>query len=254
MSDILQEILDKELKEGKIKDYDELMKRKAELQGSVNPKRTKSIKYSSVIGLLVVVILIVAAITFVTGGFDLSVETVDVSGDPVQTACSNSGTFTMDRNGDKYDITPVADYRIAARVVIKKKYTDDISAEIAPYDIGCVWGEVAKKKYDKYINYTNNDRTTYAMYYPGCPLSYDYVKVHVSNNHIIMSNSNMEKAVEDIKVGQYVILEGFLVNMDGNVKGQHAIFKTSLRRDDSGAHSCEYLYLKKVTIGRKVYE
>jgi hypothetical protein len=49
-------------------------------------------------------------------------------------------------------------------------------------------------------------------------------------------------------------MEGYLVDVYANVKGNTYNWNTSLSRDDRGDGSCEILYLKKLKVNYRVYE
>ena len=265
----------KELEAGRIQDYDELMRRKAELLGrppvitverdipdistlEVLPASTTPVEEAKKSSSLftVLLILLLAAIVIMTvsiavpGLFGGIASNLDPSPEPVQTACSTEGTIIMEINGNKYNIHPVAEYILTARVVSTKKYTD-VSGEIAPMDVGTAWGDIGTPQYDEYLTFNHGDRTLYTNYYPGCPLDYEYVKNHCSNNHIVASNSNISRAVESLKKDQVIRIEGYLVNIESHLNGKNYNWKTSLSRTDL---DCEYVYVKRIMVGDKAYE
>ncbi len=249
-SDVITDIFT-DLKEGRIKDYDDFLLKKAELEEiSIQGHSGGNRNFYLIVVSLIIIVAVVLVMTIMG---DIQ-EKASITGEPVQKACSNRETIVRDINGNRYNIFLVADYIISGKVVSTKRYTSDVGADILPYDVGFVWGELIRPKYDKYVTNYHNDRTLFTTFYSNCPLSFEYVRQHVSNTHVIIPNDNIFKGIESIKKNQFAVLEGYLANIEGNVKGQTVIWKTSLVRDDEGDGACETMYVKKVTIGNRVYE
>jgi len=80
------------------------------------------------------------------------------------------------------------------------------------------------------------------------------VVAHSANNHIVPVNENVGRAVKSVKKKDAVVLEGYLVNIQGSYKGRDVRWNSSLSRTDTGNGSCELFYVTKVRIESKVYE
>ncbi|MBP3205774.1 MAG: hypothetical protein J6M66_10185 [Lachnospiraceae bacterium] len=73
------------------------------------------------------------------------------------------------------------------------------------------------------------------------------VTEHSSNNHLIPADDTVKKQIKRIKVGDHVRLKGYLVNLDGGkADGSTFYWHSSTTRSDSGAHSCEVIYVTGV--------
>ena len=73
----------------------------------------------------------------------------------------------------------------------------------------------------------------------------DKISECISNNHLIPSDSKIEKLIKRIKKNDYVKLEGYLVSaeeIDGNFK-----VRSSTTRSDNGDGACELIYVTNVT-------
>jgi hypothetical protein len=181
-------------------------------------------------------------------------DEIDVSQEPMQIQYASNEPIIKKEEDSEFTITPVAEYKIAAVMVSRKRYHDGSRAEVAPVDLALVWGNLAESEYDKYITYSQSDRWYFYECKAGCPFNNSFVIPHSANNHIIPADENIYKAVKTIKKKQKVLLEGFLVNVKGRYKGGNFWWNSSLKRTDSGDGSCELFYVKKVRIGTKVYE
>ena len=85
------------------------------------------------------------------------------------------------------------------------------------------------------------------------PYQSDFIKEHSANVHIIPATENLKVAVIRLHRGEEVLLEGLLVNIDGNRGNNDYWWHTSLSRRDSGDGSCELLYLQKLVFDGKEY-
>jgi hypothetical protein len=79
--------------------------------------------------------------------------------------------------------------------------------------------------------------------------SEEYLKTHVSNNHLIFPSDEAARSMIG-KIHQYdtVIIEGYLVESHC-VSGDREVFRgTSTTRDDVGLKACENIYVSNLTI------
>lgn len=152
-------------------------------------------------------------------------------------------------------LKPQAIYKISAIVAAKKVYRYGWTAKIAPIDLALIWGELTEPSYKKVITYSQSNRWYYFRYSPNCPLDINYISSHSANNHIIPANNNILRVIRSLRSGQAVLLEGYLVNLQGTRKGKYPIWwNSSLTRLDSGDGACELFYVNRVQIGKWVYE
>lgn len=176
--------------------------------------------------------------------------------DPVQTK-TEAKSFNKAYGDIGCTIIPQADYKITAKVQSKHKisYWSDTAESLSKYDLALSWGELINSKYDKYISYSQTGRQYMFMYKDECPLTGEYISEHSANTHIIAANNNILSGVKDIKEGDIVYLEGYLVNVFMNNKGNSYEWNTSLARNDNSYNSgCEILYVNKLMIGKDTYE
>lgn len=181
-------------------------------------------------------------------------EKIDTSQDPLQTPCTSEEPIIREIKNGIFTITPVAEYKLYVMVVSKETYSDDWDGKISPIDLAIVWGKLAEPDYDKYITYSQSSRWYHYKWKAGTPFDASYVVSHSGNNHIIPANENIHKAIKTIRKKDKVVLEGFLVNLNGTYKGKAVAWNTSLSRTDSGNGSCELFYVTKVRIDINIFE
>jgi hypothetical protein len=184
----------------------------------------------------------------------LDTDEIDTSRDPIQTSYKSDEPIIREIKNGHFTITPVAEYKISGVVVSKETYSSEWEGKISPVDLAVVWGKLAEPEYDRYITYSQSNRWYFYKYKQESPFDNSYIISHSANNHIIPANENIHEAVKTIGRKDKVVLEGFLVDIKGNYKGQTVIWNTSLSRTDTGNGSCELFYVSKVRIDTKVYE
>lgn len=164
--------------------------------------------------------------------------------------------FIINKAGIGYEILPLAEYRIFGRMVAKNRYPDDfdLAIPIAPYDIGIAHGKLAMHSSLELFNFGFGDRCLiYSYYIEEHPFTTEYMQEHLDNVHAIHANDKILEAIEKVEDGQFIILEGNLVNVDIVVKatGEKAIWESSLVH---GTDECKVMYITKVILGKEVYE
>lgn len=149
--------------------------------------------------------------------------------------------------------TPVAEYRIAARVLGKHAYRGDWSSKIAPYDFALGWDNCADEDYMKGIKIDQMQRF---YFYNASQKDYyklGYIGLHSANNHVIPATKNLRNLLSRIKRGDMVRMEGYLVRVSGSVKGGQVSWGTSTSRDDTGNGACELIYVHTIKHKDKIY-
>ena len=136
----------------------------------------------------------------------------------------------------------------------RKSYSGGWNGELAPFDLALAWGRLAEPDCDRYIKYSQSGRWYFYRYTGECPVGSDYIASHSANSHIIPATANVRKAIGITRKKERIILQGYLVNVDGTYKNATVWWRTSHSRSDTGDGSCEVFYVKRVTIGGYVYE
>jgi hypothetical protein len=182
---------------------------------------------------------------------------INVYQDPLQEPYEPTETYQRKIKNGSVTITPVATYRIAGKVMSKRKYTHGWGSEVAPFDLALVWGMLTYPHVQKALS-IEHDSTRMAWFrVKGSepPVSMDYAMSHGSNNHIIPANETIREACDrQVKVQDKILLEGYLVNVEGRNTEQKISMKTSLSRTDEGRGACEIIYVTRLQVGNKIYK
>ncbi|MEI7474975.1 MAG: hypothetical protein WCK67_09380 [bacterium] len=173
--------------------------------------------------------------------------------EPIQTQLNAIEPITIKDGNDFFKITPQANYSIYAKIVSKKEYGWGWDGKLVPMDLALAWGNLLNTKNDNHISYSQSGRWYFFEYDAEYPYDVEYVLNHSANNHIIPADSNIKNALKSVDRGQMVLLDGYLVNVNGLVNGDKVVWNSSLSRTDRGNGACELFYVKSVRIGDRVY-
>jgi len=142
-----------------------------------------------------------------------------------------------------YEIEPLAEFNIEARVLSKKRYSDKMS-EVAPYDFVLGWGPMSDERNLEHMLIKQSDRYfDWQMTKP--PIRITDMINHSANVHLAPSTSVIEKKLGEVRNGHVVRIKGFLVKIDSEDGWS---IKSSLRRNDYGKESSEVIWIKEFEI------
>ncbi len=177
----------------------------------------------------------------------------DVSEMPEQNDLIDQDVIKIKIRKGELSVTLVAEYKIKAKVLSKHKYYKHWDSQISQFDLALGWGKLIDKNLRKKIKYSQGMRFYFYKYWD-IPFEPSYIAEHSANTHIIPASKNLRKALRLVRKNKFVILEGYLVDVDGVYKKGKVWWHTSRTRKDTGNGACEILYLKKMKYGEKVYE
>jgi len=143
-----------------------------------------------------------------------------------------------------YTITPLRYFKIEAKVLSKERYRFDSGSELSPMDLVLGWGHMSDKDVLKDIKISQNGRWYYWST-DHFPIPRREIETHSANMHMIPANKEIENMLYKIDKGALISLEGYLVSVD---KPDGYYWKSSLTRDDTGAHACEVVFVTNLTI------
>lgn len=146
---------------------------------------------------------------------------------------------------DDYELTPRAEFEIRARVLSREDYNWGTEADLSPMDLALGWGVMSDQAVIDRIEISQGSRWYYTRYQLPAPISDREIIQNSGNMHMVPAHSRIRKKLKGVRVGDIVRLRGQLVDID-HPSGWH--WKTSLRRDDTGAGSCEIVYLEEIEI------
>jgi hypothetical protein len=180
-------------------------------------------------------------------------ETIDVSGEPRQTALLSPEVVPLEFDGKSCLIEKHHRYEISGEVLSVETYNLAFRSEFFDVDLGLIWGpRVADLKQ----RYTFNQGGRWLFWRSNVPVSDDerrYITAHISNNHLIPADRrrNLLKAVRRPGRGDKVRIAGYLVTIK-NPSGGVAV-ASSTSRDDSGAGACEVIWVEEIQINHRIY-
>lgn len=143
-----------------------------------------------------------------------------------------------------YHITPLAGYRIKARVLASKSYYMGREAELSPVDWALGWGPMSDEGVLNKMSISQSNRF-YFWRVDAFPISRNEIETHSANVHIIPESGAVEDQLDTVRVGNVVQLEGYLVEVKASDGWR---WKSSLTRNDTGNGACEILLLRSLKV------
>ncbi len=135
-----------------------------------------------------------------------------------------------------------AHFDITARVLARKHYAHDDGAHLAPEDLALGWGRMSDSAVLAHIQISQSGRFYYwhaARY----PIPRREIETSSANMHMIPADDDVRRQLQQLRPGQRVHLEGFLVDAS---RPDGWRWKTSLTRDDTGAGACELVFVERL--------
>lgn len=160
--------------------------------------------------------------------------------DPQQSANSSMDPFEF----SGFTISPLAIFEVTALVLSSHHYFFGQEASLAPVDLALGWGPMSDGTILKDISISQGMRW-YFFYYQKSLIDQNVIVSHSGNMHLIPSSKDIEKAVKKAKKGDVVSFKGFLVNIN---RSDGWRWNSSLSRTDTGAGSCEIVWVKEFRI------
>ncbi len=160
---------------------------------------------------------------------------------PSQTAIKNPTLVEL----DGYQITPLADFEIEARVLGRERYYFDSSAALSPVDLALGWGPMSDERVLDELEISQSGRF-YHWRATTLPIPMTMISRHSANMHLIPGNTTVEGLLKGrIRPGQVVQLKGYLVAIAGP-NGWN--WRSSLTRDDTGGGACEVILVNDMRV------
>lgn len=168
---------------------------------------------------------------------------------PIQQSASGQVIKTVDDTD--VEITFKHSYILAGRVVDVQPYLPTkVQNKLSPIDIGVTWGFLARDEYHNTVNWSSvgNRFLTFKTNNPELTSNMNRVTQHLSNNHLIPATDDLEKQIKSIKEGDFIKIEGYLVNVYYDV-GTNGYFtwNSSTSRSDNGDGACEVIYVTNLS-------
>jgi hypothetical protein len=141
-----------------------------------------------------------------------------------------------------FTLKPRATFAMTGRVLSREDYQLDDLAAIAPTDLAMGWGRMSDSAVLDRIRISQSNRFYY-WYTDNFPIPRQEIEDSSANMHMIPANDTVAHELRDVRPGEVVQLEGFLVDVKRD-DGWH--WNTSLSRRDAGAGGCEIVLVEDI--------
>lgn len=166
---------------------------------------------------------------------------VKATNEPIQKTIDKGIPFRY----NEFKITPLADFQINAKVILKKDYSYDTEAELSPTDLALGWGRMSDEAVLSKLSISQSGRW-YRYRYKNAPIPQKEIQTHSANMHLIPADDNVAKIIKAVKAGQIIEIDGQLVEAE-NTETKWT-WKSSLTRNDTGGGACELIFVKALRI------
>ena len=153
-----------------------------------------------------------------------------------------------------YEITPVADYHISGLLVSHNDirsfwdmYHDKNSVDIK--DICLLWGSNLIDDTFKKVSFHNESVSCHFKTHDATSAE-NFNTAEVSNNHLLASDPEVRRKINESRVGDQVELSGMLINYCPR-ENRDWIRQTSLSRTDTGGGACEVMFVEEFQFLKK---
>jgi len=159
---------------------------------------------------------------------------------PIQTDVQ-AASFAL----NDYQITKRARFEIQARVLSTENYYLNREADLSPIDLALGWGVMSDQSLLDLLKISQSSRWYRWRYEGSLPVSDQQVITSSGNMHMVPATSFIESELMDIREGDIVTLQGYLVDVD-HESGWH--WRTSMSRSDTGGGACEIVYVESIAV------
>lgn len=165
---------------------------------------------------------------------------VIAAAEPIQNNPDTTTVFSK----NSYQIVPLANFAVEARVLAAEHYRFAKFSDLIPVDLALGWGRMSDESILKDIKISQSDRF-YFWHVDHFIIPREEIETHSANMHMIPSSDAIEKTLNNVRVGQVVKITGYLVEAT-SMEGVH--WRSSLTRNDTGAGACETIFVKSVSV------
>jgi hypothetical protein len=171
--------------------------------------------------------------------------------EPEQIAIGDEPPIEFETKGYQIRLTPRATYKITGYTAETSRKLLDKWDFVMPLDIALVWGLVADPAVLRHIKFHLSERYVSYWYDATTPSAViGRLPTHLANNHLIPAAGDIAKALDAVRIGDLVTLQGKLVDVEIRDAGGSvaARMQTSMTRDDVGSGACEIIWVESVEV------
>jgi len=141
-----------------------------------------------------------------------------------------------------YELTPLADFDLEARVLSVEEYRMDGGARVSPIDFALGWGPMSDSAVLSHFRIRQGARF-FTIYPDEQAIDLQTAMLNASNMHLIPADDMLEGRLKRVKPGNIVRLRGQLVSVLGP---NNFTWTSSLTRADTGNGACELFYVESM--------
>lgn len=145
---------------------------------------------------------------------------------------------------DRYQIKPLAEFAIEARVLAKSDYRFDEGADLAPIDLALGWGRMSDSVVLEQISIDQRQRFYY-WHTTTLPIPRREIETHSANMHLIPATRAVAAQIKSIRPGHLINLSGYLVEVQRDDGWR---WRSSLTREDTGNGACELIWVEAIAV------
>ena len=159
---------------------------------------------------------------------------------PVQTNLSVAKEWEK----NEFEIKALAEYKIKARVLSRNSFSVGKESKISPVDFALGWGPMSDQAVIDRIKVTQRNRW-YRWETDSYPIPRNEIITNSANVHIVPADDLIDKKLSKVYKGSLIEMKGYLVEVATEDKW---LWRSSLRRDDTGGGSCELFWVEELII------
>jgi hypothetical protein len=141
-----------------------------------------------------------------------------------------------------YELTPLADFDVEARVLSVEKYRTDGGSRLSPIDFALGWGPMSDSAVLEHFRVKQGGRF-FSIYPDEQAIDMRLALLSAANMHLIPATGTLETELKRVRPGNVVRLRGQLVSALGP---NNFTWRSSLTRTDSGNGACELFYVEAI--------
>lgn len=146
-----------------------------------------------------------------------------------------------------YQLRPLADFALRARVLSRENYFADAGADLSPLDLALGWGRMADPAVYEPLNISQGGRWYRYSWRDQPPIPPQEIIESSANMHLIAATPAVERALKNARKGAYIRITGKLVEA---TRPDGWRWTSSLTRTDSGARACELVFVESAEVER----
>lgn len=141
-----------------------------------------------------------------------------------------------------YQLTPLAEFDVEARVLSVEKYRTDGGARLSPIDFALGWGPMSDSAVLEHFRVKQGGRF-FTIYPDERAIDMKVALLSAANMHLIPATGALEDELKGVRPGSIVRLRGQLVSALGP---NNVTWSSSLTRNDTGNGACELFYVESL--------